>query len=381
MSDSRRSHYEGRHVDRRRRSRSPRRDGPGSSSIHKSGHSRRHRSRSRSPRGNEEDRSRHRHHDEKRDRHHRKHRDEARAPPAAELPFNARQLHRSDSAAFQPLFAYFLSVQKSIELDDLDEREAKGRWKSFVGKWNRGELAEGWYDPDLFSRVVEENPTPALTKPAREDGPSQASRHEDRSADEKEGQGKQLPSDDEDDDEDEGDGYGPTLPSAGSGERVMGPGIPSLQDLSLRNEMIQEEQRQAREDSLTALRAARKADRAEQKERLDELLPRADPGSRERRLEKRQAVNEKMREFRDKSPGGGGDGGADESEVMGGGDSLEEHRKMKAAEQKRKSERQTRREEFERAKREEIEARRKVWREKEEGTMSMLKDLAKQRFG
>lgn len=381
MSDSRRSHYEGRHDDHRRRSRSPRREGPGSSSIHKPSHSRRHRSRSRSPRGHEGERPRHRHQDEKKDRHHRKHRDEARAPPAAELPFNARQLHRGDFAAFQPLFGYFLSVQKSIELDDVDEREAKGRWKSFVGKWNRGELAEGWYDPDLFSRVVAENPPAALKKRAPEDVDERASHELEASVDEKEAKGKRLPSDDEDD-ENEGDDYGPTLPSAGSGGRVMGPGIPSLQDLSLRNEMIEEEQRQTREDSLTALRAARKADRADQKERLDELLPRADPGSRERRLEKRQAVNEKMREFRDKSPGGGGgDGAADESEVMGGGDSLEEHRKMKAAEQKRKSERQTRREEFERAKREEIEARRKVWREKEEGTMSMLKDLAKQRFG
>lgn len=322
----------------------------------------------------QDERSRHKHDErERKDRHrsHHSHRDDAR-PAAAELPFNARHLHKGDYSAFQPLFGYFLSVQKAIELEDLDERETKGRWKSFVGKWNRGELAEGWYDPDLFSRVADEHPVTA--KPRRDRESPRVSPGAERSSDDEPKRRAGPESDDNDDDED----YGPALPSSGAGGRPVGPGIPSLQDLSLRNEMIEEEKRQAREDSITALRAARKADRVEQKERLDELVPRADPGSRERKIEKRQAVNAKMREFRDKSPGMEG---PDESEVMGGGDSLEEHRKMKAAEQKKKSERQTRREEFERARREEIEAKRKAWQEREDGTMSMLKDLARQRFG
>jgi len=33
------------------------------------------------------------------------------------------------------MFALYLDIQKQILLEDLDEREAKGRWKSFVGKW------------------------------------------------------------------------------------------------------------------------------------------------------------------------------------------------------------------------------------------------------
>lgn len=34
-----------------------------------------------------------------------------------------------------PLFALYLDVQKQIILEDLEEKELKGRWKSFVGKW------------------------------------------------------------------------------------------------------------------------------------------------------------------------------------------------------------------------------------------------------
>jgi hypothetical protein len=37
--------------------------------------------------------------------------------------------------ALRPLFALYLDVQKQLDLDELDEREYKGRWKSFVGKW------------------------------------------------------------------------------------------------------------------------------------------------------------------------------------------------------------------------------------------------------
>lgn len=33
------------------------------------------------------------------------------------------------------MFQSYLDIQKQIQLDDLDEREAKGRWKSFVSRW------------------------------------------------------------------------------------------------------------------------------------------------------------------------------------------------------------------------------------------------------
>jgi len=33
------------------------------------------------------------------------------------------------------MFALYLDIQKQLVLDELDEHEVKGRWKSFVGKW------------------------------------------------------------------------------------------------------------------------------------------------------------------------------------------------------------------------------------------------------
>jgi hypothetical protein len=45
------------------------------------------------------------------------------------------------------LFAEYLDLQKGHDIADLSEDEVKGRWKSFMNKWNRSELAEGWYDP------------------------------------------------------------------------------------------------------------------------------------------------------------------------------------------------------------------------------------------
>ena len=57
-------------------------------------------------------------------------------PPAiVSLPFKARPLAKRDYAAYEAIFGLYLDVQKQIVLDELDEKEAKGRWKSFVGKW------------------------------------------------------------------------------------------------------------------------------------------------------------------------------------------------------------------------------------------------------
>lgn len=275
----------------------------------------------------------------------------------AQLPFSARQLGKSDLQAFEPLFVHYLSLQKQKDADDMDEREFRGRWKSFVGKWNRNELAEGWYDPEMFARIAAEAPKKERMAPREE-----SSRRLDDDVLEPAG-----------DNGDEGDDYGPSLPQSDSRRRV-GAAIPSLQDLSLRNELVEESREADRED----LRAARKTDRTLQKERLEELVPRAEPGTRERKLEKRRETNDKMRQFRDKSPGMEA---GDEKELMGGGDSLEAYKNMKDREHKRKSERQVRREEIDRAKREEMEERRKAWQEREDGTVSMLRELARQRFG
>lgn len=51
------------------------------------------------------------------------------------LPFGTKSLSKDDMMRYKPLFGMYLDIQKGIELEDLDERESKGRWKSFVGKW------------------------------------------------------------------------------------------------------------------------------------------------------------------------------------------------------------------------------------------------------
>ncbi|KAG6000118.1 hypothetical protein E4U21_005812 [Claviceps maximensis] len=304
--------------------------------------------------------------------HHRRHRNTSRErrqkkPTVAvvPLPFTARRISKADYEAFEPLFAHYLELQKQKDLGAMEEREVRGRWKSFAGKWNRGELAEGWYDPDTFMRCASEyEPFGSQGWDSQEDGAEEADRKGNATA----RMGRDGGGDDDDDDD-----YAPVLP--GERPRVrMGAKSATRQELSLRDELV-EEQRETQRDQL---RQARRDERALEKERLEELAPRAEPGTRERKLEKKKEVNEKMRQFRDKSPGMEG---ASEAQLMGGGDGIDDYKREREKEKRRRSARQIRREEFERAKTEEMEHRRKLWKEREEGTVEMLRELAKQRFG
>ncbi|KAG6067813.1 hypothetical protein E4U32_002756 [Claviceps aff. humidiphila group G2b] len=323
--------------------------------------------------------------------HHRRHRAKSREPnqeprtAVVSLPFSARRLGKADLDTFEPLFAYYLDVQKQKELATMEEREVRGRWKSFAGKWNRGELAEGWYDPDMFAKcALEYEPLGRWGGRDRGRRGSGASATTGRDADEeREGTNHRgdaarvyskedfaLDGDGDNDDDD----YGPSLPGDSKPRVRKTAKSATLQDLSLRDELLQEDRDAQRQE----IRQARLQDRALQKDQLEELVPRAEAGTRERALEKKKLVNEKMRHFRDKSPPGMEVG---EAQLMGGGDSVEDYKKMREKEKGRKSERQIRREEFERAKMEEMEHRRKLWKEREEGTVGMLKELARQRFG
>ncbi|KAF5501999.1 Uncharacterized protein CGCA056_v014570 [Colletotrichum aenigma] len=316
----------------------------------------------------ERDQGRRHHHRHRSHRHH--HRDNPRessarsskdVSAAAALPYDARALSKNDLDVFRPLLAYYLDLQKQKDMRDMDEREVRGRWKSFMGKWNRGELSSGWYDPEMFMAAKERAPEDAPLGRTEEDVDDDG--EEER-----------------DDDDDDNDDLGPMLPpTAREGGQRSGPGIPSLADLSLRRENLTEDAQREREAQVEDLRAQRKDDRKQQRERLDELVPRADAGTRERKLEKRALVNDKMKGFADKS----GDGQVEvgEQELMGGGDSVAEYRAMKAREERKKTEREIRREEVARARAAEREERVREYREREEGVMKGLKELAKQRFG
>jgi hypothetical protein len=139
-------------------------------------------------------------------------------------------------------------------------------------------------------------------------------------------------------------------------------------------EMIAEESANMLDD----LRYSRKLDRKTQKERLEELVPRSDPNSRERRMEKRaDAASEQRSYIESKS---GGDAEVAESDLMGE-DGLEGYKKRKAEMQRKKNEREIRKEEILRARAAEREERLAKHRDKEAKTMEMLQALAKERYG
>ncbi|RDW72042.1 hypothetical protein BP5796_08076 [Coleophoma crateriformis] len=330
MADRPGRHHRGDHA-RRSRSRSPRKH-----------HSRSHRTRS-------------------------PHSSKQRAPaqPAATLPFNCRELTKRDYAVFKPMFGLYLDIQKGKYLEDLDETEIKGRWKSFIGKWNRGELSEGWYDPSTLQKALasaaEHKDDVIVDKPEPSKSHQEPVRYKEEAADE---------------DSDSDDSVGPALPGQETRSRrnMLGPSIPNMEDLELKREMDAEDGLARRDD----IRFARKLDRRDQKEKLDELVPRAEAGTRERQLEKKKEVNEKMKSFRERSPGAAE---VPDTELMGGGDGIDSYKKEKKEFERKKNERELRKEEILRARQAEREERLQEYRQKEDSTMAMLKALAKQKFG
>jgi hypothetical protein len=74
-------------------------------------------------------------HRESRDHH--KSRRHERSPPgeAVQLPYKAQRLSKRQYDEYKPLFQSYLDIQKGLNLDELDGREARGRWKGFVSRW------------------------------------------------------------------------------------------------------------------------------------------------------------------------------------------------------------------------------------------------------
>lgn len=353
-------------------------------SRHEHSHSHRHRhrdrSRSRSPHRSSRHRSeghrkyeKGREHERGSDRHGKRDKQPVVGPMI--LPYQARELSKRDLEAYEPMFAMYLDIQKGILIEDLKSDEVKGRWKSFTGKWNRGELAEGWYDPATLKRA-QENANQA--QPYSCGGRASPEYSYDRPADGK--TAKESPTEEEEDGDD--DEYGPTLPHPGfmRGAARSGPTIPTMQNLDLKRESAIEDASAAREESRDQYRSEIRAHKAELRHLQDEVAPRAEPGTRERQLEKRReaaAANRSFAEARGVSPEA-----APDEELMGAGDGeWASLKKEKERDQRKKNERELRREEIMRARAAEREERVQKYREKEDETISWLQSLAKQRFG
>ncbi|KAA8646138.1 hypothetical protein EYZ11_001545 [Aspergillus tanneri] len=325
-------------------------------------------------------RHRHSHHD-RHNRHHDHDRHEGNLPVVV-LPFQARELSKRDLALFEPMFAMYLDIQKGLILEELSEEEVKGRWKSFMGKWNRGELAEGWYDPNTLERArrdIQTHPAPHPNRGSPDYGDQSGKRDESLDLER-----RTRESDVRDGAEDDDDEYGPDLPYGHGAQKgqLSGPAIPTMQDLELRNEFTLDEAIVSRQDAQKHRRAELRAHRSELRHIEDEVAPRAEPGTHERRMEKRKEAAAANRAFAETRRGGSPTDAAPEEELMGSGtNDFEAMKKDREREQRKKNEREIRREEILRARAAEREERLQQYRRKEDETIGWLKTLAKQRFG
>ena len=105
---------------------------------HSHGHRRRNNSRSCSPHRSDRHRSDHHRPRLDRERDYRERKGHRSIDPSTQpliLPLGARELSRRDLEAYKPMFAMYLDIQKSLFIEDMEEEEVKGRWKSFVKKW------------------------------------------------------------------------------------------------------------------------------------------------------------------------------------------------------------------------------------------------------
>ena len=237
---------------------------------------------------------------------------------------------------------------------------------------NRGELAEGWYDTATLRKAqasaaatLEPSSSISSKTPLRRPSPSYADQHRGEA---------EVSSED--------DVIGPTLPGKeaeqhGFGKR-SGPAIPNSQDLTLRKELDEEDRDAAR----SGLRQDRKLDRRLQKEHLDEIIPRAEAGSKERMLEKKREKADSNRAFASTKTEAGGVEEVPESDLLGDDDGgIDGLKKLKKIEERKKNERELRKEEILRARKEEREERIREYQAKEERTMSGLVALARAKFG
>ena len=141
----------------------------------------------------------------------------------------------------------------------------------------------------------------------------------------------------------------------------------------------------AEEDSIdqrSHLRDLRRLDRKAQKERLDDLAPRADAGYKDRMLEKKREKADSNRDFAAGKTEAGGVEEVRDADLLGGDDDgIEGYKRQKKEMERKKNDREVRRDEIWRARQAEREERIREYREKEEKTMSGLVALAKARFG
>ncbi|KAJ6601400.1 hypothetical protein DFH09DRAFT_1302682 [Mycena vulgaris] len=265
------------------------------------------------------------------------------------LPHDAAAISESDYFRKGDEFRIWLKDEKRKYFDELSGEKARSYFRKFVKAWNKGKLSKSLYAGVDPSSISAESQTgykwSFASKKSRVDNDAlRAAREEVGAAT-----------------------YGREAAStSGPGSRrIQGPTLPSSSDLVFARELARETQQEDRS-------LKRKRDKAEAKERIEEMVGPKEVG-REGALEKKRARREADRSFRDR-----GDDGfeADETVLLGGGDSFRDQIAKRDAARTR-FEQKSGREEKVAAVRE----RASVYKEKESATIAMFQKLAKERFG
>ncbi|KAK7063852.1 hypothetical protein R3P38DRAFT_14710 [Favolaschia claudopus] len=276
------------------------------------------------------------------------------AKPSTSLPHNASPIsERSDYFNKNPEFRQWLKDEKKKYFDELSGDKARSYFRKFVKAWNKGKLSKSLYAGIDPSSIPADSQTgykwSFASNKSRVD--SDALRHV------REQVGAATWG------RESSNAAASSSSTSGGPGRVQGPTLPSSSDLAFARDLARENEQEERS-------LKRKRDKAEAKERLEEIVGPKEVG-REGALEKKRARREADRSFRDK-----GDDGfeADESVLLGGGDSF---KAMVARRDAARSRRDHQNEDKVAAVRE----RASVFKEKETATMAMFQALAKERFG
>ena len=130
-----------------------------------------------------------------------------------------------------------------------------------------------------------------------------------------------------------------------------------------------------------ALRTERKLNRKAEKERVEELVPRAAAGTKDRMLEKKREKADANRAFASAKTDTGAITEIPDADLLGDDGGIESFKMQRKELERKKNEREIRREEVMRARALEREERVRQYKMKEEATMKGLVELAKARFG
>ncbi|KAJ7687431.1 hypothetical protein B0H17DRAFT_1070196 [Mycena rosella] len=272
---------------------------------------------------------------------------------AIRLPHDAPTISESDYFRKGDEFRIWLKEEKRKYFDELSGDKARSYFRKFVKAWNKGKLSKSLYAGVDPSTIPAESQTgykwSFASKGSRVDNDAlRAARQEVGAAT----YGRE--------------GASTSTAASGSGAgRVQGPTLPSSADLVYARELARETHDEDRS-------LKRKRDKAEAKERIEEMVGPREVG-REGALEKKRARREADRSFRDK-----GDDGfeADETVLLGGGDSFRDQIAKRDAARKRFDQKSGKEDRVAA-----VRERANVFKEKESATIAMFQQLAKERFG